>query len=597
MAFPLKPVAAYLNNVDRRRARNKGGGGAASLPAGAIAVWHMDQYATTPRAKVKNSQASGVPTNILMAQRRLFNNVALNFWTPRTSFADSGQAGPDGTNDASVLTGVGNFSAGPNSNVTLTAGQWTIACRAKRNGGSDQSFKMSFATSPIDTSATKTATASWQWFTHVGTRSAGSQTIRHMISADGVTGADVQTMDWMLLPGSVTADADLEAACLASLQGDMYFLNATYANGEVDLSAAGRVGLAQFAQTKTLTTFTAMALVSKTAAGSTFQSFLCKPQSYTQFAAMLQESGATQGYFGTTSLGTSKRQVNLQDQGYHLLTFRYDDSVLSYFIDDCKIDSKTVSTGDATIQDLLSGLLTAGSLFLGGKLAGSMALYDRALTDDEVRTAYAAQKARAALSGITVNRARFLLADGDSITESSFGYFYKFLPNASPVVQGRNEAVSGSGLAEVVGRASAIDARLPPNTELGKFVLSVFVGANLPGGSDINQFLADYAAYCDARRAAGWGLAVATILPRISDVSDSFNTRRNIINPVLRTWVGLHCDAIIDFAADPTMGPDSVANGTGTYNPTYYSDGVHPTDAGQVILETIYRPVINGLLV
>lgn len=26
MAYPLKAVAAYLNNVDRRRARNKGGG-------------------------------------------------------------------------------------------------------------------------------------------------------------------------------------------------------------------------------------------------------------------------------------------------------------------------------------------------------------------------------------------------------------------------------------------------------------------------------------------------------------------------------------------------------------------------------------------
>ena len=108
-------------------------------------------------------------------------------------------------------------------------------------------------------------------------------------------------------------------------------------------------------------------------------------------------------------------------------------------------------------------------------------------------------------------------------------------------------------------------------------------------------FLSDYAAYCDARRAAGWKVAVVTILPRISDVSDSFNSRRSTINAAIATWVGVHCDAIVDFAADPTMGPNSAANGVSTYNATYYADGVHPTNAGHVILETVYRAVINSL--
>jgi lysophospholipase L1-like esterase len=566
--------------------------------SGALAIWYMDEYVTTPTPRVPNSLATDTPTNYTTAPRRLFSSSAINKWTPRASFTDSSQPGPDGTNDASVFAPSGNFSAGQNGSYVLPAGTYTIACRAKRNTGTDQLFKMQFANAPMDTSATKTATDTWQWFTHTSARAGGTYDIYHMISNDGATGVNVLTMDWLLLPGTVTSDADLNAAALKALQGDMYLRDHTYSSGEVDLSAAGRYGVAQFPDTKTLTSFTAIALVSKTAAGSSYQSWLNKATDYAKFSAMLEESGFTQGYFATTSLGTSKRQVTLLNQGYHMLTFRYDDAVLSYFIDDCKIDQKTVSTGDATIQDLMTGLMNASSLYMGGKLAGALALYNRALTDAEVRTAYQVQKRRAALSGITATSARFLAADGDSITEAAAGYFYKYLPNASPMVQGRNYAVSGAGLAEVQSRASTIDAMLPPSPAAGKYVLTLFVGANLPVGSDMATFLTDYAAYCSARKAAGWKVAVCTILPRISDVSDSFNTRRHTINTAIAGWVSAgYCDAVIDFAADPDMGVDAAANGTGTWNATYYSDGVHPTAAGQTRLETIYRPVVNGLLV
>jgi hypothetical protein len=81
---------------------------------------------------------------------------------------------------------------------------------------------------------------------------------------------------------------------------------------------------------------------------------------------------------------------------------------------------------------------------------------------------------------------------------------------------------------------------------------------------------------------------VITVTPRNNA---TFNARRAIVNSAFRTsWVGVHADAIADFAADPTMGPDAAASNT-----TYYADGVHPTAAGQAILETIIRPVINGL--
>jgi hypothetical protein len=70
----------------------------------------------------------------------------------------------------------------------------------------------------------------------------------------------------------------------------------------------------------------------------------------------------------------------------------------------------------------------------------------------------------------------------------------------------------------------------------------------------------------------------------------NFNVDRNQVNAAIRTWVGLHADAIVDFAADPTMGPDAACLDT-----TLYQDGLHPTDHGHSILEPIFAAVINAM--
>ncbi len=124
----------------------------------------------------------------------------------------------------------------------------------------------------------------------------------------------------------------------------------------------------------------------------------------------------------------------------------------------------------------------------------------------------------------------------------------------------------------------------------------MLIGANglgtYVGGA--SQFAIDLAAYCDARRTAGWTVVVVTITPQIDA---TFNTRRGIVNTEIRLWTtngsivpGKHADAICDFAADPTMGPDAAASNT-----TYYSDGLHPTATGQAILAGLYATTIGAL--
>ena len=62
--------------------------------------------------------------------------------------------------------------------------------------------------------------------------------------------------------------------------------------------------------------------------------------------------------------------------------------------------------------------------------------------------------------------------------------------------------------------------------------------------------------------------------------------------------VGTKIDAVIDFAADPVMGPDQAACDQTLYLP----DGIHPTYGaaggvgGQGKLELIYAPVVDRLL-
>jgi hypothetical protein len=159
-------------------------------------------------------------------------------------------------------------------------------------------------------------------------------------------------------------------------------------------------------------------------------------------------------------------------------------------------------------------------------------------------------------------------------------------------------AVSGSGL-------SALTNRLPKVDQCNGEVITVLIGAN-----DLNnwqrtaaQWLTQLWTYTDALRAKGYKVAVGTVLPRCGSPDGAtfdteHNRRRNTVaNPGIRAAVGTHIDAVIDYAADPVMGPDSAP-----CNRALYYDGLHPTDGcglgcgGQGKLAAVYAPVIDRLL-
>jgi hypothetical protein len=533
----------------------------------------------------------------LAAPRRFFAN--LEWWSAGSAtVVDAAATAPDGTTSASTVNGTGNWFLHPVPTDNLPAGTYTLAVNAKRNTGADQQFAFYQSNTAVRSSA-QTATSAWQRFSYTFT--IGSSTTLNLIglgSIDGSTAGNIQIADLELYSGSSDLGPETFAGHLY-LGASAYDTRPSYATGELNLSANG-YGLIQFPTNQTFATMTVQALVSKVAAASAYQSILSKAQDFNALSAMTERSTAPASYFNNNSGVVGPAQSSglwvATGKGYHVVTLRYNGTTFDYWIDDVRVLTNTVTLSSVTAADLFVNLTNSTTLYGGNKFAGAIALWNRALSDSEVRSAVSFQQARASSSSITTsNASRILVTEGDSIT-GGFGYSYPYLfgPNASPALYGVDYAVSGSGIPTLNARAAQIDGIIPPNATGRKFILSVLIGANDlstgysgPGGTGVSGWLADLGTYLDARRAAGWKVVLCTVLPQ---TAAGFNAARNTANTTLRTWVGTHADALADFAADPTMGPDSAASDT-----SLYADGTHPTNAGQVILESVFRPAVNGL--
>lgn len=185
---------------------------------------------------------------------------------------------------------------------------------------------------------------------------------------------------------------------------------------------------------------------------------------------------------------------------------------------------------------------------------------------------------------------RTILFEGDSITAAAQSYAYQYEGYASPQYTSYSvAAVAGSTIFYLNQRAAANDAKI---TLPGSNIYVVMIGRN-DLSADTTGWLTSMAAHCDARRAAGWLVAIISILP---STSVGFNGGRATANAEMALWetngstiAGKHCDKFISLDAT-LMGTDSTASNT-----TYYSDGTHPTIAGQTLLEASLRPIINSL--
>jgi len=599
-SYTTGTLSVPSDNTDKYRVIVTGAGGsttsdavtltvAYTLPTGAIGEWYAENYSSSPRRVVPNS-ASGtaVSANLFPAPRRQFANSI--YWTTNgtITFSDASVTAPDGSSDATTAVCSGNWLIRINAGANLPAGDYTVACNVKRNTGSDQLFCFS-KDNTSTRSSQKTATSSWQRFTYAFTLASSTAVTQiSLCSIDGSTAANLQICDMELYSGSSDLGPGTPAGHMY-LGSNHYATEPAVASNEIALDNQG-YGQIQLAAASTISSgVTFMAVIKKTATASAYHSVISKMKSsWGDFTPVSEISLAPTPYIGGVANLNLAGLNNLSSLGYHVLTWRYNGSTREMWIDDCKLHSLSGSVSSFTIQDFNLGIVNSTSLYAGEKLYAA-ALWDSALSDADVLIAKTVLAGKATAAGLTIaNIDRVYCAEGDSISGAAATCWpYVYGPNASLKVFGKVFAVSSSTIASMTSRAATLDAVLPADRTGRKFILSVLIGANDLVSLGAATYLTNLGTYLDARVAAGWTVALCTPTP---STASGFNTQRALILSTMRGWVGTKCAAIIDFAADATMGPDAAAS-----NGTLYSDGTHPTTTGQNNLEVIARSVLNGL--
>lgn len=142
-----------------------------------------------------------------------------------------------------------------------------------------------------------------------------------------------------------------------------------------------------------------------------------------------------------------------------------------------------------------------------------------------------------------------------------------------------NAAVSGDDLRGINRRASVYVDPLRDLCEVGVCVLWEGTNSLCVGGFDAAQVFEQHRQYCLARKGAGWLTVMGTIANRrfvsigVED-DGQHEVARLQFNQLVRDHAS-EFNAVLDVGADAMLGADHAA-----WNPTYFRDGIHLTDAG-----------------
>jgi lysophospholipase L1-like esterase len=195
-----------------------------------------------------------------------------------------------------------------------------------------------------------------------------------------------------------------------------------------------------------------------------------------------------------------------------------------------------------------------------------------------------------------MNIVRHLIVEGSSSSVDNGGagttsYHTLYLPHAIQETDQKCFATDGAVLVDMLDRQPAVIAALKD----GLNILFIQAGQNDLRSTDPFVWLTAFSDYLskfrDAIESSGKlvRLGISTHNPRNEN---NFNANRAIADPALRLFPSEgKCDFVVDWAADPTWGPDSAAA-----NQALYPDGTHPSQGGQSNMEANYfRPAVNSL--
>lgn len=209
-----------------------------------------------------------------------------------------------------------------------------------------------------------------------------------------------------------------------------------------------------------------------------------------------------------------------------------------------------------------------------------------ALIRDDLNSLYSVYGAR--------NR---IIFDGDSLTYGCYA-----TPNNNYADKVRVAALAGWDVYNLGSPGYTIDslvARAAVNVDPlfspgYKNIVVIAAGTNnLTAGNTGAAIHTTISNYCTARRAAGWKVAVTTIPARqyAGDPGD-LETRRGDCNTLIRANYLTYSDALIDIAANASIGPYAQALDA-TY---FFSDHLHMVDGGFAAWAGVAQTALTPLL-
>lgn len=537
------------------------------------------------------SVTPNLKSNIVVGAQNLFETSKkpemLNI---ESGFTDGYATAPDGTSTATRYVHSGGAST-PLLTIFPAAGITTLSCWVKRNTGSDQTMRFSYAgDGGSQFSSDFTVTASW--VRQTWTFTADSTTYFMGVTKTAATPADLDVLVWgvQVQPGSVATDYIYDTNYNAAIGVD----RSTDAADPTWASTSLRFDDSKYLVSTGQRTFTNasvyVAFKEDVITNEYAPLFGSRWGDTSDFAVMgLDNSGdGRQPSFrwgGTVVYSSS----GFNDGLWHIATATYDGTDMRLFIDGMMVARKTASPSSISPPVLQIGN-TANYNYLNGNIA-RVQLYAVAHDAATVTSKYETLKSFLSGKSITVtNQTRLLAFEGDSITAGYGNYpAYRWLVAQSftPKAFGPSLAVAGNTLSDLNSRAALLDSFIVAGRSNVLFVLD---GHNdIVGGTPTpaTNWVASYKTYCNARKAAGWKVVIGTLLPS----SDSaFNTQRNIANILLKADSSFY-DGLADFAANSTIGDD--ADGSNT---TYYPEATHPSVACHAILAPICKTAVQTLL-
>lgn len=162
-----------------------------------------------------------------------------------------------------------------------------------------------------------------------------------------------------------------------------------------------------------------------------------------------------------------------------------------------------------------------------------------------------------------------------------------------------NIGVGGENIDNMVARAAATDALL--TSDAAANILIAWEACNqykdhrtAVGAAGAAGVHASLAAYCAARKAAGWTVVVCTEITAQSEATrPSFDAFRDEFNELMRVNYPAYAHALIDLAADTRIGTLTAAQALA--DTTYFFDGTHLKPAGYAVVAELAYPVVIGL--